>query len=91
MSVASQDVEALQAQVRDLADSLARMRRKMADAQALARIGSWEWDIPANVVWWSDELFRIYGLEPGAVVPSYEGFLNYVHPDDRAAVDERNK
>ena len=91
MSVASHDVEALHAQIKGLADSLARMRRKMADAQALARIGSWEWDIPANVVWWSDELFRIYGLEPGSIVPSYEGFLSYVHPDDRDSVDQRNR
>jgi hypothetical protein len=42
-------------------------------------------------VWWSDELYRIYGLEPGAIEPSYEEFLNYVHPDDRPAVDERNR
>ena len=70
---------------------LAVARRQLEEAQRLARIGSWEWDIPTNTVWWSDELFRIYGLEPGSIVPSYEEFLNYVHPDDRAAVDERNR
>ena len=42
-------------------------------------------------MWWSDELYRIYGLEPGAIEPSYEEFLNHVHPDDRDAVDERNR
>jgi PAS domain S-box-containing protein len=70
---------------------LAVARRQLEEAQRLARIGSWEWDIPTNTVWWSDELFRIYGLEPGSIVPSYEEFLNYVHPADRAAVDERNR
>jgi PAS domain S-box-containing protein len=65
-------------------------RRQLEEAQRLARIGSWEWDIADGTVWWSDELYRIYGLEPGSIEPSYEEFLNYVHPDDRGAVDERN-
>jgi diguanylate cyclase (GGDEF)-like protein/PAS domain S-box-containing protein len=69
---------------------LRRTHDRLAEAQRLARLGSWEWDIPANEVTWSDELFRIYGLEPGEVVPSYEGFLERVHPDDRESVDQRN-
>ena len=69
---------------------LAQAQRQLIEAQQLARIGSWEWDIPNNVVWWSDELYRIYGLEPRSIVPSYEEFLAYVHPDDRDDVDVRN-
>jgi len=72
-------------------EELAVARRQLSEAQRLARIGSWEWDIPANVVWWSDELYRIYGLAPGAIEPSYERFLAYVHDDDRASVDDRNR
>ena len=75
----------------DLAGRLERAERQLADAQLLARVGSWEWDIPANVVWWSDELYRIYGLEPRSLVPSYEDFLERVHPGDRASVDARNQ
>jgi diguanylate cyclase (GGDEF)-like protein/PAS domain S-box-containing protein len=71
-------------------DELRRMRDQLAEAERMARIGSWEWDIPANKVSWSDELFRIYGLKPGELEPSYEGFLERVHPDDRASVDARN-
>ncbi|MFL5845227.1 MAG: PAS domain-containing protein [Solirubrobacteraceae bacterium] len=66
-------------------------RRLLADAQQLARIGSWEWDLGTNLVTWSDELYRIYGYEPGAIEVSYEAFLGRVHPDDRASVDERNQ
>ena len=73
-----------------IVEELRRSRAQLAEAQALARIGSWEWDIPANRVTWSDELFRIYGMQPGEVEPSYEGFLERVHPDDRASVDARN-
>jgi hypothetical protein len=75
----------------DLAERLARAERQLADAQLLARVGSWEWDIPAGAVWWSDELYRIYGLEPQSIVPSYGDFLERVHPADRAAVDARNQ
>ena len=51
----------------------------------------WEWDIATGRVVWSDELFRIYGFEPGATEPSYAAFLARVHPEDRDAVDARNK
>ena len=40
---------------------------------------------------WSDELYRIFGLEPGEVDPSYKNYLEHVHPDDREAVDARNR
>ena len=78
-------------QRRSTADELRRTRDMLAEAQRLARLGSWEWDIPANRVTWSDELYRIYGLAPGEIAPSYEGFLERVHPDDRDAVDARNR
>ncbi len=66
-------------------------REGVDEAQRDTGIGSWEWDIPNNHVTWSDELFRVYGLEPGETEPSYEEFLARVHPDDRDAVDERNR
>jgi PAS domain-containing protein len=52
-----------------------------------SRIGSWEWDVLRDVVAWSDEMYRIYGLEPGSSV-DYTRFLDFVHPDDRTLVDE---
>ena len=54
----------------------------------MAGIGSWEWDISSNTVTWSDEMFRIYGLEPGEFGASYDAFLILVHPDDRGAVED---
>jgi diguanylate cyclase (GGDEF)-like protein/PAS domain S-box-containing protein len=73
-----------------LVQELERSRRMLAEAQALARVGSWEWDVAANVVSWSDELFRIYGYAPQKFVPSYETFLAHVHEEDRESVDQRN-
>ena len=59
----------------------------LANAQRIAHIGSWEWDIPNDKVSWSDENFRIYNLAPQESTPSYEMFLEFIHPDDRARVD----
>ena len=61
-------------------------REKLAEAQALTHVGSWEWDVLAGTVTWSNELYRIYGLAPEEFEGSYEGFLDRVHPDDRAFV-----
>jgi len=71
-------------------DELRRSEARLSAAQQLAKLGSWEWDVAANVVTWSDELFRIYGLEPQSLTPSYEDFLQRVHPGDRDDVDARN-
>jgi PAS domain S-box-containing protein len=87
----SASLQALQTRIAAIEESLARSRRQLVEAQHLARIGSWEWEIASGNVWWSDELFRIYGLEPGAITPSYEGFLDRVHPEDRDSVDARNR
>lgn len=60
--------------------------RQLAVAQKIAHLGSWQWDLPEGSMRWSDELFRIFGLEPSAVPPCYDGFLERVHPEDREAL-----
>ena len=65
---------------------LARAQEHLEEAQHIARIGSWEWDILKDRVSWSDELYRIYGLEPSTFTASYDGFLARVHPDDVESV-----
>ncbi|MGQ0831099.1 MAG: PAS domain-containing sensor histidine kinase [Microthrixaceae bacterium] len=72
----------------DLVGRLTRLERQLAEIQRLAQLGSWEWDIPGNVVTWSDELYRIYGVAPGDFDATYEAFLDRVHPDDRAMVND---
>jgi diguanylate cyclase (GGDEF)-like protein/PAS domain S-box-containing protein len=75
---------------RRIEDDLRRSHERLSEAQQLARLGSWEWDIPADKVMWSDELYRIYGFEPQSFEPTYEKFLACVHPDDRESVNDRN-
>ncbi|MGI9081488.1 MAG: sensor domain-containing protein [Thermoleophilaceae bacterium] len=62
-----------------------RQRRQLLEAQSVGEFGSWEWDIAADSIEWSPELFRIYGIEPRQAPISFEDFLGGVHPDDRAA------
>jgi PAS domain S-box-containing protein len=60
---------------------------RLNEVEATAQLGSWSWDIEADVVSWSDELYRIYGLAPGSMPMSYGSFLQLVHPDDRPALE----
>jgi len=55
-------------------------------AQSLAHLGSWEFDHETGRLTWSDESYRIFGLDAGEP-PTYEGFLAAIHPDDRRLVD----
>jgi len=66
--------------------ALRRSERDLAEAQRLAHIGSWSWDVTDNEVVWSAELHRIYGLDEGGGPASFEQYLSRVHPDDRDRV-----
>ncbi|GEM_PF-173093 len=59
---------------------------RLREAQAIAHVGSFHWDVAANTVVWSDELCRIYGYEPGESRLTYETYLEQVHPDHREQV-----
>lgn len=57
-------------------------------AQALANIGHWELDLVANTLYWSDEVYRIFGLEPQEFGATYEAFLSHIYPEDREIVND---
>jgi len=68
-------------------EEILKVRTEQLDeAQQLARIGSWQWDTRDNMVSLSDELCRLFGIEPQQFEGTIEGYLKYVHPDDRARV-----
>ncbi len=60
--------------------------RALEEAQALTHLGSWQWDIATDVITWSDELYRIYGMRPQERVIGFEEFIELIHPDDRQDV-----
>ena len=70
-------------------EALRKSEAGLAEAQRVAGLGSWEWDVGTDEVRWSDEVFRLFGHAPGAFVPSLDGFLNAAHPDDRGSLERR--
>ncbi len=62
--------------------------KRMAEAQRIANFGDWEWDVDADEVTWSEELFRIFGIDSADFEPNLEGYLEHVHPHDRGRVKE---
>lgn len=79
--------EAAQAEAdRRFAEAL-RAARRLAEAEELAQVGSWERDLVRGVSYWSPGIFALYGLDPDTVTPSLEVFLDVVHPDDREEVE----
>jgi PAS domain S-box-containing protein len=67
---------------RETDQKLSEMNRLLIDSQAIAQVGSWEYDPDTHHLFWSDETFRLFGLEPGSHPPSYQAFLQMLHPDD---------
>jgi len=63
--------------------SLKESEKGLTEAQRMAHIGSWVWDLLTDKISWSDELYRIFGLKPEEFDLSLDKILNYIHPDDR--------
>jgi len=68
-------------------EALQATAARLKEAQRIARLGSWDLDLRRNVLSWSDEIYRIFEIDPARFGASYEAFLGLIHPDDRAGVD----
>lgn len=66
-------------------DALRRSEARLQEAQRVARLGNWDWDITTNDLYWSEEIYRIFGLPP-QFGTTYPAFLQRVHPLDRSRV-----
>lgn len=67
--------------------ALFKSEASLVKAQKIAHIGSWEWMIPEDNLYWSDEVYNVFGLVKGEHKPSYTDFISRVHPDDRKHVE----
>lgn len=68
-------------------EALKKSETRLNKAQQIAHIGSWELDLITNTLHWSDEVYRIFNLEPQQFSATYEAFLDNIHPDDREFVN----
>lgn len=73
-------------EVKEAEEVLRRSEASLENAQRIARLGSWDWDVSTNTGQWSDELYRIFGMEPQETEANYDLFVDLVHPDDRKLI-----
>ncbi len=71
--------------------SLKESERSLSEAQKMAHLGNWDWNIVTNELYWSDEVYRIFGCSPQEVWTTYDEFLKYVHQEDRDYVNRAVK
>jgi len=62
--------------------SLKESEKGLAEAQRMAHIGNWKWDIATDKAYWSEEMYRIFKRDPQKLAPSLKEYLSYIHPDD---------
>src|SRR5580692_568788 len=73
--------------LQDLYENLRKSEANLAEAQRLSHTGSWDWDVASKRIFWSAEMFNIFGFDPKTTTPTPENYLQSVHPDDRAPID----
>jgi len=69
-------------------EALIKSEQRLIEAQRVAHVGSWEWAVTTGSLYWSDEIYRIFGFLPQQFGVTYNDFLTYVHPEDRTTVQE---
>jgi PAS domain S-box-containing protein len=72
-------------------EDLRRSESYLAEAQKLTHTGSWAWNVGTGLLFWSQEIYRIYDFDRPATGPTWEQFLQRVHPEDRPAIEQRAK
>ncbi|GEM_PF-4716173 len=73
---------------REMQRRIQERENQLREAQRIARIGSWSWDIKKDQISWSDEMYRIFGVNRSDFDVTYPGFLQLVHPEDQKKVDD---
>ena len=74
---------------RQIEDALRNSQRRLSTAMRATKIGVWEWDIRTNKAYWSDENYKVLGLEPGSIEAKYENWAKCLHPDDAPAANAK--
>jgi len=73
--------------LQNLYENLRKSEANLAEAQRLSHTGSWDWDVAGKRIFWSAEMFNIFGFDPKTTTPTPENYLQSIHPDDHASID----
>ncbi len=77
-----------QLRLEEAARNLEISEKRNVEAQEMAHFGNWEVDIVSNEMKWTDEIYRIFGFQPGSINPTLSDYINYVHIEDRPKIEE---
>lgn len=75
-----------ESRLRRFFEELSQTKERLDNAQRIARLGNWDWEVRGEKLFWSDEIYDIFGMEKGKDLPTGDKFLEAVPPDDRAWV-----
>jgi PAS domain S-box-containing protein len=85
------ELEKALGEIHQRTEALRRSEGYLAEAQKLTHTGSWVWNVRTGVLFWSQEIFRIYDYDPLKIGPTWPQFLERVHPEDRPRIEQRAK
>ena len=79
-------IHKLEKEVAQRTMELSESETRLSNAQRIAHLGNWDWNIVDNELWWSDEIYRIFELSPNTFKATYDTFIETIHSDDRELV-----
>jgi DNA-binding response OmpR family regulator/signal transduction histidine kinase len=68
--------------------NLSSSEKRYSEAQTMGHFGNWQMDIVTNEMVWTDEVYRIFGSQPGGIQPTMTSYLSFVHPEDKLMVED---
>jgi len=86
IGILSRSFNKMASEINRRTNELEESSKKLKEAHHIARLGNWEWDIVKDKLYWSDEIYNIFGLNKEEFSLTYETFINLIHTDDREFV-----
>src|SRR5881398_3377568 len=87
LSLANEELQTEIGERKSAEEKLQRSKAFLTEGQRISHTGSWSWNVSSGKVAWSEEHFRIFGFEPEKTEPSFQLFLETVHPEDRSFIE----
>jgi PAS domain S-box-containing protein len=88
LSLANEELQTEIGERKSAEEKLQRSKAFLSEGQRISHTGSWSWNVSSGKVTWSEEHFRIFGYDPEKTEPSYQLFLETVHPEDRSVIEQ---